>query len=115
MSRRKRLVGNPLRGSRKILLDERVRTSQTFDKDIHCCHHCGGDTLESRSVLISGVWLRFIEGKVQVLAEVEGKWRMLMEESLEGNPTFSHIYEPLGVRSAPVDLLMEMTYRGRAK
>jgi hypothetical protein len=36
MSRRKRLVGNPLRGSRKILLDERVRTSQTFDKDIYC-------------------------------------------------------------------------------
>ena len=70
----------------------------------------GGDALESRSVLVNGVWLRFLEGKAQVLAEVEGKWRLLMEESLDGNPTFSHIYEPLGIRSAPVDPLMEMTY-----
>ena len=83
---------------------------QTSDKDIHHCPHCGGDTLESRSVLVDGVWLRFIEGKAQVLAEVEGKWRLLMEESLDGNPTFSHVYEPLGIRSAPVDPLMEMTY-----
>lgn len=115
MSRRKRLVGNPLRGSRKILLDERVRTSQTFDKDIYCCHPCGGDTVESRFVLISGVWIRYIEGKIQVLAEVGGKWRMLMEEPPDANPTFSHIYEPLDIRSAPVDPLMEMTYRRRTK
>lgn len=74
-------------------------------KPDHHCNHCGHDTLEERYVSVNGVWLRFIEGKAQVLAEVEGKWRLLMEESLDGNPTFSHIYEPLGIRSAPLDPL----------
>jgi hypothetical protein len=58
-----------------------------------------------KAVLVEGIWLRFIEGKVQVLAEVEGKWRLLMEESLDGNPTFSHIYEPSGISVAPYDPL----------
>ena len=57
------------------------------------------------SIAVSGIWLRWIEGMVQVLAEVDGKWRLLMEEPVDGNPTFSHIYEPSGIRNAPFDPL----------
>jgi hypothetical protein len=78
---------------------------QSSGKDIHHCQHCGSDTLPERSVSVGGIWLRFIEGKVQVLAEVKGKFRLLMEEPVDGNPTFSHIYEPSGIRTAPIDPL----------
>jgi DNA-directed RNA polymerase subunit RPC12/RpoP len=57
-------------------------------------------------IAVQGIWLRYIEGKAQVLAEVSGKWRLLMEESLtDGNPTFSHICEPSGISSSPLDPL----------
>ena len=70
---------------------------------------------QPNTVEVSGIWLRFIDDKAQVLAEVGGHWRLLMEESFilgEGNPNFSHIYEPSGIRSAPVDPLMKMSYAG---
>ena len=64
-----------------------------------------------KKVSVSGLWLRIIDGKIQILAETEHRWRLLMEESLaDHNPTFSHIYEPSGILSAPVDPLMAMTY-----
>src|SRR3984885_3294411 len=88
------------------LTENDVRSKpQTSDKDIHHCKHCGSDTMHEKSVSVTGIWLRFIEGKTQVLAEVEGKWRLLMEEPLDGNPTYSHIYEPSGIRTAPLDPL----------
>jgi hypothetical protein len=60
---------------------------------------------QPNTVEVSGIWLRFIEGKTQVLAEIDGKFRLLMEEPLDGNPTYSHIYEPSGIRTAPLDPL----------
>jgi len=58
-----------------------------------------------KSVAVTGVWLRAIGGKAQVLAEVDKKFRLLMEYPLDGNPTFSHICETSGIISAPVDPL----------
>ena len=59
------------------------------------------------TVSISGIWLRKIGDKVQVLAESKGKfgrhWFLVIEEQEDG--AFSHIAEPEGILDAPVDPL----------
>lgn len=57
------------------------------------------------TVSISGIWLRKIGDKVQVLVESKGKqgrhWFLVIEEQEDG--AFSHIAEPSGILDAPVD------------
>jgi hypothetical protein len=52
-------------------------------------------------VEVRGIWLRKIGDQVQVLAEVDNQWRLVIEERQDGN--FSHIVEPSGILSAPLD------------
>jgi hypothetical protein len=57
---------------------------------------------------ITAIWLRRIGDKAQVLAEIDGKWRQVIEESLDGS--FSHIAEVVddGTRW-PVDPITDKT------
>jgi hypothetical protein len=52
---------------------------------------------------VSGIWLRLNDddNRIEVLAEVDGDWRLVITEYNGG--LFSHIVEPLGIRSAPYD------------
>jgi len=56
-------------------------------------------------VSVSGIWLRGGENSMQVLAEVDGRWRVVIEEyvPLHGNDgavwPISHIVEPSGIRN----------------
>lgn len=59
-------------------------------------------------VAITGLWLRSKgSDRLQVLVEMDGGWRIVIEESTN-NENISHIVEPLGIRhsrqvaSAPV-------------
>jgi hypothetical protein len=54
-----------------------------------------GDTVE-----VSGIWLRRIGEEMQVLAEVDGEWRLIMSEHPDDN--VSHIMEPAGIMAAAV-------------
>lgn len=54
-------------------------------------------------ITITAVWLRKIEGQVQVLCEMGGVWRLAIEEHEEG--PFSHIAEGNGAYKWPVDTL----------
>lgn len=54
------------------------------------------------SVAVNGIWLRSMEGKVQVLAEFNGAWHLLCEYAMDGC-LFSEIQEPGGIRIAPLD------------
>lgn len=61
-----------------------------------------------KTVAVSAVWFRRATGAhglpiVEVLAEVEGTWRRIGHEMLEGQ--FSHIVEALGIEGAPEDVL----------
>jgi len=62
---------------------------------------------KDETVSISGIWLRKIGDKVQVLAESKGKhgrhWFLVIEEQEDG--AFSHIAEPEGILNSPVDPL----------
>jgi hypothetical protein len=44
---------------------------------------------------IGAVWLRKIGHDVQVLVEVEGRWRLVISEPEDGN--YSHIVEAAGI------------------
>ncbi len=50
---------------------------------------------------VKGIWLRRIGDEVQVLAEGEGGWRIVITEAIDGQ--FSHIVETSGIASAPLD------------
>ncbi len=50
---------------------------------------------------VKGIWLRRIGDEVQVLAEGEDGWRIIITEPIDGS--FSHIVEPSGIASAPLD------------
>ncbi len=50
---------------------------------------------------VKGIWLRRVGDEVQVLAEGEDGWRIVITEPLDGQ--FSHIVEPGGIASAPLD------------
>jgi hypothetical protein len=53
------------------------------------------------SVKISGVWLRQIGNRIQVLVEHGSTWFLVIEET--AGAAFSHIVEPEGIRRSPVD------------
>jgi hypothetical protein len=54
-------------------------------------------------VPITGLWLRTIGGRIEVLLEIDGFWRLINDEPIAD--TTSHITETLGIRKAPLDRL----------
>lgn len=55
-------------------------------------------------ILVNGVWIRHIGGKVQLLVDLGGTpadWRLVAEEPIDA--AFSHIVEPGGIARSPVD------------
>lgn len=56
-------------------------------------------------ICITGVWLRRIGNKAQVLLESDGehgrRWFLVVEEQFDG--AFSHIVETEGILGSPVD------------
>jgi hypothetical protein len=66
-----------------------------------------GSMSRDTTVTISGIWLRKIGDKIQVLAESKGKhgrhWFLVIEENIDG--AFSHIAEPPGILDAQIDPL----------
>jgi len=50
---------------------------------------------------VTAVWLRHLGDQAQVLVEVNGQWRLIIEEFHEG--PFSHIAEARSFRARPVD------------
>ena len=50
---------------------------------------------------VEAIWARRIGDKVQVLFESLGKWRLAIEESVDGS--FSHIAEHPALEKAPLD------------
>lgn len=57
---------------------------------------------------VSGVWLRkTTSGQLTVLAEVDGVWRAIIDERCDDGP-ISHIVEPDGILTAPIDDLPEV-------
>lgn len=57
----------------------------------------------SEPVPVTGLWLRKIGDQVQMLAEIDGAWRLIWEEHQEG--PFSAICEARGFRGKPLDNL----------
>lgn len=61
------------------------------------------------AVPITGVWLRTSGDHVQVLLEIDGRWRLINDELVaEIYPPgrvipIGHITEPLGILKAPTD------------
>jgi hypothetical protein len=51
---------------------------------------------------VTALWLRKIDGNAQMLAEIDGEWRLIWEEALDGGP-FSAICEARGFRGKPLD------------
>lgn len=60
--------------------------------------------MKGEVAVVSAVWLRRIGDKAQILAEVGGVWRILVEEYLDSN--FSHIVEARAIEFAKPDPLM---------
>lgn len=52
---------------------------------------------------LRGIWLRKNGEHAEVLAEINGEWRLLIAEHIEG--PFSHVIEPAGMAKAPIDPL----------
>jgi hypothetical protein len=56
---------------------------------------------------VTGVWLRSIGSdlgmNLEVLVEIDGKWRLVIEELADGN--ISHIVEEAGMANAPADTI----------
>lgn len=52
-------------------------------------------------VAITGIWIRDINGKIQVIIERRGKEYLLFEEALETFPRTSHHFAVGGIRKAP--------------
>lgn len=52
--------------------------------------------------MITAIWLRSVDGKAQMLAEIDRVWYLMAEEILDGGP-FSHIVERTGFAGKPVD------------
>lgn len=50
---------------------------------------------------ISAIWLRRTGNGVEVLAEVDGDWRKVIAEHIDGS--FSHIVEAIGIQRSPID------------
>lgn len=60
-------------------------------------------------VSVTGIWLRGGQNKMEVLAEVNGEWRVVIDEfvPLQGNDgnvwPISHIVESSGIRNGTVE------------
>ncbi len=64
------------------------------------------------SIEIEGVWIRAtMRGSVELLVEVKGEWRLLVEEVFDG--AFSHIVEPEGIKQAPRDRVTQAAAAAR--
>ena len=62
--------------------------------------------MATRNVVpISATWLRRRGDKVQLLVELDGHWRLLTEESVDG--CFSRIIESCQFSGAPLDPVTE--------
>jgi hypothetical protein len=61
--------------------------------------------MSDKMISISGIWLRNIGDHIQVLAEFDGKWHVVIEEYCPVPLNISHIVEPRGMLKAPVDAL----------
>ncbi len=60
------------------------------------------------SIVVTGLWLRRIGDRVQMLAEVDGAWKLAAEEPFDC--PFSHIAEPNGApdwKPDPIDAASE--------
>ncbi len=61
---------------------------------------------DKREILVAGIWLRTtLDGRIEVLVEYEDHWRLIVDEKYGDN--ISHIVEPLGVLTAPLDPVTE--------
>lgn len=65
-------------------------------------------------VPVTGLWLRGAGGTdnpvVEVLVEFDGHWHLVGQESIDQLPLLaSHIWEPSGIRRAPLDPTTEGT------
>ena len=60
---------------------------------------CVEASYDAGPVSISGVWLRADVDNLQVLVEMDGRWRVVIEESRHNEP-LSNIVETLGIRHA---------------
>ena len=58
---------------------------------------------QENPVEVTGIWLRSIGDKLEVLAEIDGEFRLVITESMGG--PMSHIAEVSGMLKAPVDRL----------
>lgn len=54
-------------------------------------------------IAVTALWLRKIGRQVQMLAEIDGKWRLIWEEWEDG--TFSAICESRGFDNKPIDVV----------
>ena len=61
--------------------------------------------MSKQSIVIHGVWIRSIGGKVELLVETDKGWKLCATEPLDG--AFGHIVEPSGIEASPLDYLRE--------
>ena len=66
----------------------------------------------TQDILIHGVWIRAIGGKVELLVELDDGWHLCAIEPLDG--AFGHIVEPSGIRQSRKDYLRDSTSPYRA-
>lgn len=66
---------------------------------------CPGVRAQTGPVSITGIWLRDGRGdnEIEVLAEIDGEWRLVIVEWFEPGRLMSHIVEPLGMRHSERD------------
>lgn len=57
-------------------------------------------------VEVGGIWLRGRGAGVEVLAQVDGRWRIVIGTQFlesDGVQTLSHVTDPMGIAGAPLD------------
>lgn len=57
----------------------------------------------SDPVPVTAVWLRKVGSYVDVLLEIDGEWRLVIQEIDDGN--YSHIVEESGIRKAELGVI----------
>ena len=62
-----------------------------------------------KAVPVTGCWLRTQGDSIQVLLEIEGSWRLAIQERVADGARviISHMAEPDGILSSPVDPLTQ--------
>jgi len=54
-------------------------------------------------IIVTGIWVRSMGKYIEVLAEIDGEWRVVIREFAPlDEMTISHIVEPSGMKKAPV-------------